>query len=289
MRQHILKNNIAFFVLCFVIWAQVIFLMHGGYAYFSTPLKSPIKKVSVSEIFSQQNAIMNNLKELYLSLLQKDVQPVERGHILHNIGSSYYDLHKIIPKDPLLDSSEHYYMQSIKIISNNARFYYNLGRLYTEYRKHDAARQYYEKAVGVKPDHILALHNLALLNYFELNNREVAKALLGRVLSIQAKSPVCNYVLGEIFEKENDSDKAIFHYNKEIEAFYRFIRSKTNIPVSHYTLKIALMKSHYKLFLLYSTKKRDKERAKKNLDAYLIIEKNEKERKSIINEFNKYW
>lgn len=289
MRQHILKNNIIFFALCFVIWGQVIFLMHGGYAYFSTPIKSPVKKVSVSEIFSQQNALMNNLKELYISLLQKKEQPVERGHILHNIGSSYYDLHKIIPKTPLLDSSEHYYLQSIRIISNNARFYYNLGRLYTEYRKHDAAKQYYEKTVGVKPDHILALHNLALLNYFELNNKEVAKALLGRVLSIQAKSPVCNYVLGEIFEKENDYDKAVYYYNKEIETFYSFIKSKTNIPVSNNTLKLALMKSHYRLAFLYSTKERDKERAKKNLDAYLHFEQDEKEKKNTINKFNKCW
>ena len=263
--------------------------MHGGYAYFSTPIKSAVEKVSVSEIFNQQNALMNTLKELYLSLLQKDVKPEERGHILHNIGSAYYDLHKIIPQNPLLDSSENYYLQSIEIISNNARFYYNLGRLYTEYRKHDAAKQNYEKALGVKPDHILALHNLALLNYFELNNKEVAKALLGRVLSIQPISPVCNYVLGEIFEKENDIDKAIFHYNKEIETFYSFIRSKTNIPLSNYTLKLSLMKSHYQLFLLYSTKRRNKEGAKKNLDAYLIIEKNEEERKRVMKKFNKYW
>lgn len=289
MRQHILKNNIAFFVLCFVIWAQVIFLMHGGYAYFSTPIKSYIKNVSINEVFSRENAIMNTMKELYISLLQKKEQPVERGHILHNIGSSYYDLHKIIKGDPLLDSSEHYYLQSIRIISNNARFYYNLGRLYTEYRKHDAAKQYYEKAVGVKPDHILALHNLALLNYFELNNKEVAKTLLGRVLSIQAKSPVCNYVLGEIFEKENDYDKAVYYYNKEIETFYSFIKSKTNIPVSNYTLKLALMKSHYRLAFLYSTKERDKERAKKNLDAYLHFEQDEKEKKNTINKFNKCW
>jgi tetratricopeptide (TPR) repeat protein len=268
---------------------QVVFLMHGGYAYFSSPIKSAVGKVSVSEIFNQQNALMNTLKELYLSLLQKDVKPEERGHILHNIGSAYYDLHKIIPQDPLLDSSENYYQQSIRIISNNARFYYNLGRLYTEYRKHDLAKQNYEKALGVKPDHILALHNLALLNYFELNNREVAKALLSRVLSIQARSPVCNYVLGEIFEKENNINKAIFHYNKEIETFYSFIRSKTNIPVSSYTLKLSLMKSHYQLFLLYSTERRDKELAKKNLDAYLIIEKNEEERKRVIKEFNNYW
>ena len=93
----------------------------------------------------------------------------------------------------------------------------------------------------------------------------------------------------EIFEKENDIDKAILHYNREIETFYSFIRSRTNIPVSNYTLKLSLMKSHYKLFLLYSTKRRDKVGAKKNLDAYLIIEKNEDQRKGAIDEFKKYW
>ena len=288
MKQLILKNDIVFFTLCFVIWAQVIFLIHGDHAYFGIPIGSILKNVNIKKEFSQKKVIVNTINELYSSL-KKEERPIERGHILHNMGSSYYDLHKVMQRIDFLDSSEYYYKQSINVISDNPRFYYNLGFLYTEYRNHKAAKQYYEKTVELKPDHILALHNLALLNYYELGNKEIAKKLLGKVLSIQPNSPACHYTLGAIFEEEGNYPNAINHYNKEITTCYNFIKGNISIPVSKQTLKYALLKSHRRLALLYSTVKKNKGLAKKNLDAYLRLEQDEKEKKNTLNKLNKYW
>ena len=288
MKQHILKNEFVFFTLCFIIWAQVIFLIHGGHVYLGTPISSILKNVNITKEFNQEKVIVNTINELYSSL-KKEERPIEKGHILHNMGSSYYDLNKIIRRNDLLDSSEYYYKQSINVISDNPRFYYNLGFLYTGNRNHTAAKHNYEKTIELKPDHVLALHNLALLNYYELGNREKAKDLLEKVLSIQPNSPACHYTLGAIFEEDGTYSNAIHHYNKEIETCYNFINSKTSLPVSKQTLKYALLKSHHRLALLYSTVAKNKELAKRNFDAYLRLEQNENEKKTVINKFNKYW
>jgi tetratricopeptide (TPR) repeat protein len=266
-----------------------MFLIHGGHAYFKSPLPSMVKGKSLHNIVNPQDIIRNTLNELHKSLLDKEEPSVERGHVLHNIGLLYYDLFKIIQKKQLLDSSEYYYSRSIDIISDNTRFYYNLGRLYMESKKPDSAKKYYEKALEVKPDNILALHNLALVNLYEYNKIDAAKSLLEKVLNIDPESPVCNYVLGDIYNQKNDFDNAIYHYNREIVLIHTYYRNRKKFSIPIHAVNLSLLRSHYYLFKLYSTVLKNKGMAKKNLNAYLAIEKNEKLKKDAIHRYYIYW
>jgi len=284
-----LKTNMLFFILSFFVWAQIMFLIYGGHHYFKEPLPSMVKGNTLQNIVNRQNTIKSTLHELHLSLLQLEEPSAERGHILHNIGMLYYDLFKMNRKNQLLDSSEYYYLQSINIISNSTRFYYNLGRLYMEGKKPGPAKRYYEKALEMKPDNILALHNLALVNYYEYNDLRTAKSLLEKVLMLNPESPVCNYVLGDIYNQEKDFNNAITHYNREIMLVYTYSRNKKKFSIPVSAVNLALVRSHYYLFKLYSTIQKNKESAKNNLKAYLTLEKNEKLKIDAMNKYYKYW
>jgi len=288
MKSNLLKNNGLFFLLCFFIWTQVIYLQHGSYRYFGVPLPSELKNMNIASEFNQKNVVAKAISELYKSL-KDEKRPVERGNIFQNMGVSYYDLSQITRNMTFLDSAEAYYKQSIDIIPDNARFYYNLGRLNTERLNHGVAKDCYEKAAHLKPDYILALHNLALLNYFEMRDSREAKKLLLKVLSIEQNAPACNYVLGAIFEEERDYDKAIYHYTNEVTVFYNFIRGKTPIPVTRTTLEYALTHSHLKLVELYSSQQKNRDLARDNLDAYLKFEQAPGAREAAIKLFNKSW
>lgn len=288
MIKHLRGNPILFYLVCFPLWIVVIYAIYQDYEYFPLPKEPDKQRSSIKEEFGEKKILKGTIHELFQSLI-KETRAKEKAHIFHNIGATYYELHKVIKNRKLLDTAEQYYLKSIDMIPDNARFYYNTGRLYTEAKLIKKAKFYYEKAINTNPRHILALHNLAMLNYFGLKNHKKAQTLLNQVIEIQPRSPICHYILGEIAEKEKDFPRAIHHYNREIENYAIFIRTKNEIPVSQYSLNLALLRSHLRLVVMYSIQMKDKQQTKKNLAAYLKLEKDEIQKRDVLNFYKKIW
>jgi hypothetical protein len=112
--------------------------MYGNYSYFDRPVRSTVTNAPVQAEFNKQSAVMNSMKELYASLIQKEERSGERGHIYHNIGTMYFDMYKATRVQRAFDSSECYYLKSVDALPDNQRFRYNLGRLYKEQRRYNS-------------------------------------------------------------------------------------------------------------------------------------------------------
>jgi len=288
MNVLLFKRDAFFYPLLFAAWGAFILIRYHSYSYYNAPLPSVSAQMNLTDAIGKQQTITKNIEELQKSLgEEKDV--VERGHIEHNIGTAYYDNYKSLQRGDLLDSAQAYYEQSIRTLSTVARFYYNLGRIFTERREHLKAKANYEKALQLEPNHVLALHNLALLNFYELGNRDTAKALLEKALAVKGDLPICNYVLGEIALQQGRYEAALEHFRREVNSFSMFSGGRQSVPVSRSAMNFAASKSHLELAILYSTRFIDAKHAQANFHAYLRLEPDPQRRDAAIAEMKKYW
>ena len=130
MIRCILKSTAGFFILCSIIWALVIVLLHGDYTYTERPAPSSVKNASARKEFNKTGAVLAVTRELYLSLMEKAAHSNEKAHIYQNIGSIYFDMYKATGIRRVFDSTEHYFRKSIDTQPDNKRFRHNLNRLY---------------------------------------------------------------------------------------------------------------------------------------------------------------
>jgi len=288
MKLFFLYRDIFFYPILFSLWAVYILVQHGNYRYFGIPPSSSSTDMHVEKAFNQKDYIDKIICNLHKSFIEEQ-RPLEKGHIYHNIGTVYYDQYKKLKNKELLDSAHLYCKRSIKYVNNVPRFYYNMGRVFTEYRNHLQAKVYYEKALRLDSNHIRALHNLGLLYYFELGQREPAKKFIKRALSIKHDLPICNYVLGMIAQEEKDFNKAVKYYNKEIKTYSICIDNKKELLIPPSTMRFVITQTHLRLALLYSTEFKNKELAQKNLNEYLRLEKDKRSKDSAIKMMKKYW
>jgi tetratricopeptide (TPR) repeat protein len=287
MNITVFKRDSYFFPLVFAVWGIFMLIRHGQYCFFDTPLPSAGEAVNLSEITQDQGTIDLNIEELNHDL-EKEASIVEKGHILHNIGTAYYDQYRRTSIPQLLDSSQAYYERSIRTIDTVGRFYYNLGRVFTERHDHLNAKKQYEQALKVSPDHVLALHNLALLNYFEFGDGVTAAVLLKRALSIRSDLPICNYILGEIAVQAGEHENALRYFEAEISSFEN-TSAKKGIPASVSAVRYAVTRCHRSLAFMYSASFPNTEKAQLHFHAYLRMETNAEERNAVTAEMKKFW
>jgi tetratricopeptide (TPR) repeat protein len=156
-------------------------------------------------------------------------------------------------------------------------------------RDHANARLAYERTLARDPKHVLALHNLGLLNHFELGDEEEAERLLKRALQIHPLMPIANFVLGDIAVTTGDYSEAIGYFNQEIESFLHYDSADRSLPIADAIRRFALQKSHYRLAILYSTRHPDRKLAQLNLNHYLRLEPDKTMRRKAIGEMKRYW
>jgi tetratricopeptide (TPR) repeat protein len=288
MRALAQRRDLYFYPAAFIVWSAFILLRNMGFSYYGTPLAPVDANLKFNEAFYRQQTIETNIKELQESL-KEEKRTVERAHIEHNIGTAFYDQYKASNQANLLDSAQQYYRTSILTLPSVGRFYYNIGRVFTERREHMDAKAQYEKTLELDPAHVLALHNLALLNFYELGNWQAADSLLKRALSIRPDLPICNYVLGEIALQQNRYDEALEFFRREVRTYSSLAEGKQNVPVSTNATRFAASNSYLQLAILYSTRFVDGKYAQANLHAYLRLEPDEQKRTDAIAEMKKYW
>jgi len=282
------SSNLLFFGSFFTIWVVLVVMTHRDYPYFAAA--PPGAGVTPRSVGSAQRLEMLNstVSELKKSL-EEEIDSVELPHIRHNLGIAFYDIYKINRQRGLLDSAKIYLSASVESGPPIARFYYNFGRLFTEMGDHPTAGGYYKKAIQTDPTHILALHNLGLLTYFEKKNLDEAQGYLEQALAVDSVLPMCNYVLGEIALDKKDYARARYRFYQEIVVFNTIQKNPKKLPANRGSLLYALKMANQQLVGLYSSHYPDKEKAQVHLQNYLKLEPDPKARAAMIERIGKVW
>jgi choline-sulfatase len=94
--------------------------------------------------------------------------------------------------------------------------WFSLGNLYFREGRYKDAIARYSKALELKPDHDLAVMNIASA-YRHLGNDDAAMAGFERYLTIDPKDPFVRYQMGEIWLERGDTSKAEAEFRKALE------------------------------------------------------------------------
>lgn len=280
------SRNTFFYPVIFGVWAAILYSFYGGYHYHGVPFMSAgFEKTSGG--MSKITLLHNSITELVKNYGEEKNQS-ERPHILQNIGCAYYDLYREVNDRSLLDSALFFTRQSVLDGLPNARFYYNIGRIFTEKGDHAHALQQYNLALQQDPTHLLALSNAGTCAYFAFGRRKESAKYFGRALAVDSLLPMCHAVLGLIDLDERDSAAAVNDFEKELYADgLALIKSK--YPLQESSLRYAVSLSHQNLFMLYSTKFRDEARAVEHFKQYMSSEPDREKREKAEREMKRFW
>lgn len=280
------RRNYFFYPIVFGAWTALILVLHGGYQYHGTPFMSAgFEKAGggiqgLTLLPSSIAALRNNYTE--------ERNPLEKAHILQNIGCAYFDLYRATGDRPLLDSALIFMHQSTVGIPPNARFFYNLGRIFTEASDHAHALEYYNLTLRYDSTHILALSNAGTCSYFAFGKRKESAKYFRRALAIDSLLPICNLILGFIAMDGKDSIGAIRNFESELRAdSLAFMKSK--YPLQQSNIRFAASGAHRNLLTLYSTRVPDRPKAEYHLREYLALESAPEKREAAEKEMKKFW
>jgi Flp pilus assembly protein TadD/peroxiredoxin len=91
----------------------------------------------------------------------------------------------------------------------------NLGLLATREGKTSEAITYFQEALRLNPDHLVALENLGNA-YRQQKNWDEARKALERALKVSPEDPEANYSLGMVFAQTDDSERAHEYLQKAL-------------------------------------------------------------------------
>lgn len=279
-------RNRFFYPVVFGVWAAVLLGIHGSYRYYGVPLISAgFEKAGGG--MSKITLLRNSITELQKNF-SEEKNPSEKPHILQNIGCAYYDLYREINDRALLDSALIFTRESVLEGLPNARFYYNLGRIFTEMGDHARALQQYDLALEQDPAHVLALSNAGTCSYFAFGNRKKSADYFGRALAVDSLLPMCHVVLGLIDIDESDFIAAVRDFENELYADGLAL-VKNKYPLQQSSIHYAIAIAHQNLFMLYSTKFPDRPKAEEHLQRYLALEPDQDKRETAEKKMKLFW
>jgi tetratricopeptide (TPR) repeat protein len=92
----------------------------------------------------------------------------------------------------------------------------NLGLIATQQGRAEEAVGYFQEALRLSPDHLIALDNLA--NAYRQQKRwDEARNVLQRALAVHPQDPQANYSLGMVYAQTNDTDRAYDYLQKALQ------------------------------------------------------------------------
>ena len=93
----------------------------------------------------------------------------------------------------------------------------NLGILSTREGRMNDAVEYFQKALQLNPDHLIALDNLGMAHR-QLKHWDEARAAFERALSVSPTDPEANYGLGMVYAQTDDTVRASEYLHKALQA-----------------------------------------------------------------------
>jgi tetratricopeptide (TPR) repeat protein len=240
------------YALLFIIWAVIIFIVNGRYAYFGTPF--PGVDLSAQQSPAQAARAMADTIAAQEQMLGVERNAGKRGLLLEKIGTTYFQLYGFSRKQMYLDSA---YLFCEKAVHENAKassVYYILGRIMGEKKDFAAAKTQFEK-----------------------------------VLSLDSTFPMVNYMLGELSLATSDFSSALRFYENETGHFLKQSAALKNTAVDPADIRMAACFSSLRLAFLYSTSYVDAQKAQDRFNLYVKLETDPQRRQNSINEIQKYW
>jgi tetratricopeptide (TPR) repeat protein len=106
----------------------------------------------------------------------------------------------------------------------------NLGLLATREGRTDEAIGYFQQALKVNPDHLVALENLGNA-YRQLKNWERARSVLEHAVAVKFDDPESNYSLGMVFAQTNDTQRAYEYLQRALKARPSYPEALNNLGI----------------------------------------------------------
>jgi tetratricopeptide (TPR) repeat protein len=106
----------------------------------------------------------------------------------------------------------------------------NLGLLATREGRTGDAIPYFQEALKINPDHLIALENLGNA-YRQQKNWDEARQTLERAVAVGPQDPEANYSLGMVFAQLNDTDRAYEHLQRALQARPGYPEALSNLGV----------------------------------------------------------
>ncbi len=134
------------------------------------------------------------------------------------------------------------YQQSIKDNPREVRFYILAGELYEAKKNWDDAKNMYQKALSISPDHPLASNNLAYVLLEQGGNVDVAMSMAQTARRGMPNSPNAADTLGWAYYHKGIYQSAISQFQEALK-----LNEKTGAPddaVLHYHLGLAYQKAN---------------------------------------------
>jgi tetratricopeptide (TPR) repeat protein/peroxiredoxin len=106
----------------------------------------------------------------------------------------------------------------------------NLGLLATRETHTDEAIRYFQRAVQLSPDHLIALNNLG--NAYRLQKSwDEARKTFERALEVSSEDPEANYGLGMVFAQAGDTARAYEHLQRALKSRPAYPEALNNLGI----------------------------------------------------------
>ncbi len=146
---------------------------------------------------------------------------------LYGLGSVYLKLEKI---REARESFERAIKLRVSYPDTLPNAWNNLGLLATREGRTADAIPYFEEALRLSPDHLVALENLG--NAYRQQKRwNEARKVLERAVAVGPQDPEANYSLGMVFAQLDDSDRAYEYLQKALKLRSAYPEALNNLGV----------------------------------------------------------
>ncbi len=179
--------------------------------------------LSLGSIFFQ-HGYMEPAEDFFQSALKDDPSSAE----------AFYGLGSVYLKQEKNTQAQACFEHAVKLKSSyqetapNA--WNNLGLLATREGDMTKAAGYFQQALQLNPDYVVALDNLGNV-YRQQQRWEEARETLERAVAINPADPEANYSLGMVFAQQNDTARAYEYLQKALQAKPAYPEALNNLGV----------------------------------------------------------
>jgi tetratricopeptide (TPR) repeat protein/peroxiredoxin len=106
----------------------------------------------------------------------------------------------------------------------------NLGLLSARDGRTEEAIGYFDQALGLSPDHVVALENLGSA-YRQLKQWDDARKAYDRALAVSPNDPEANYGLGMVFAQTDDTAHALEHLQRALQSRPAYPEALNNLGI----------------------------------------------------------
>ena len=257
--QHPEKENYKYnLVTCFEAMGdlQTAIKMLEGMVYVNQKFILPAQKLASLYIKTNQ---LNKAKEIYDNILLKGKVSAETFHQYAILSSSLCDtdtaermLKKVIKMNPdiakahkdlgiiylnkrLFDYAEDEFKISMQLQPNDFEIIFEYANFLYSISKNTEAERYYQEALDISPDNVLALTFMAL-NKLLLNQLDEAKAYIEHALKVNPHHEYIQFCAGRIFYARKEYDEAKHYLIHAVEQ-NPDIETQNTLALTYYELE----------------------------------------------------